>query len=235
LETEGIENSETIATFLSQMGVSPPLMMAMPILKMPASVSILERVLDFAIVHHNRQNIQLAVDRASKIVFALKSYAHQDPNSQCVQAAVVDSLEIVLVLYQNQIKRGIDVLKDYQTVPAIFCYPDELTQVWSNLISNAIQAMNYHGTLQISVCQQQQYIVVQITDEGTGIPVEIQNKIFDPFFTTKAAGEGSGLGLNIVQKIVTKHRGKIELFSEPGCTSFQVWLPIIADRRFPLN
>lgn len=233
LETEGIENSTTFATFLSQMGISPPLAMAMPILKMPDGVSILERVFDFAIAHNNSRNIQLAVDRASKIVFALKSYAHQDPNSQCIQAAVVDGLETVLVLYQNQIKRGIDVLKNYQPVPMIFCYPDELTQVWSNLISNAIQAMNYHGKLEISVCQQQQHVVVQITDEGTGIPTEIQSRIFDPFFTTKAAGEGSGLGLNIVYKIVKKHQGKIELNSEPGHTMFQVWLPIITDRPVP--
>jgi two-component system, NtrC family, sensor kinase len=226
LATQGVENSSTIATFLSQMGITPPLDSVMPLLQAPNCNFILERAFDFAKAHNNSRNIQLAVERASRIVFALKSYTHQAPDSYRTTVSVVDGIETVLVLYQNQIKRGIDILKDYQPVPPIACYPDELTQVWSNLIHNAIQAMNYHGTLTIAVSRQQQHIVVEITDEGIGIPTELQAKIFEPFFTTKAAGEGSGLGLNIVNKIVAKHQGKIELFSKPGRTTFQVWLPI---------
>jgi two-component system, NtrC family, sensor kinase len=226
LAAQGIENSMIAATFLSQMGIAPPLEMAMPILRAPNCALILERVFDFASAHNNSQNIQVAVDRAAKIVFALKSYTHQTPESYYAKASIADGLETVLVLYQNQTKRGIDIVKNYQPVPPIFCYPDELTQVWSNLISNAIQAMDYHGTLEISIVQQQEHIVVEFIDQGSGVPLEIQSKIFDPFFTTKAAGEGSGLGLSIVKKIVAKHQGKLELTSEPGHTMFQVWLPI---------
>jgi two-component system, NtrC family, sensor kinase len=228
LNTKGVENSLTAATYLSQMGIAPPLEMAMPILQAPDCTLILERVLDFATVHNNSQNIQIAVDRAAKIVFALKSYSHQDPESHYIKASIEDSLETILVLYQNQIKRGIDVVKNYLPVPDIFCYPDELSQVWSNLISNAIQAMDYRGTLEVFIGQQQDHIVVQVTDHGPGIPVNIQPKIFDPFFTTKEAGEGSGLGLNIVKKIIAKHQGNIELSSKPGNTTFKVWLPITA-------
>jgi signal transduction histidine kinase len=130
-----------------------------------------------------------------------------------------------LAIYQNQLKRGVEQIKDYQPVPNIPCYPDELMQVWSNLISNAIQAVNYRGTLTIAVSQKDDCIVVEIGDTGSGIPIEIQEKIFEPFFTTKPLGEGSGLGLSIVRQIVERHRGKIDFCSQPGHTEFSVWLP----------
>ncbi|NJL66773.1 MAG: GHKL domain-containing protein [Oscillatoriales cyanobacterium RU_3_3] len=98
-------------------------------------------------------------------------------------------------------------------------------QVWTNLIYNAIQAMRDRGTLTINVSDRGDLVVVEVTDSGCGIPPEIKNKIFEPFFTTKPAGEGSGLGLDIVKKIVDKHRGQIEVESEPGLTAFRVLLP----------
>jgi signal transduction histidine kinase len=143
-----------------------------------------------------------------------------------VEASVIDGIETVLTIYHNQIKSGIEVSKSYSTVPLILCHPDELTQVWSNLISNAIQAMNYQGRLEIAVFEQENHLVVEIVDFGCGIPAEIQQKIFEPFFTTKPIGEGSGLGLNIVHKIVDRHHGKVEVISQPGHTKFRVKLPI---------
>jgi signal transduction histidine kinase len=124
------------------------------------------------------------------------------------------------------LKQGIEVIKNYQQVPAIFCYAEELNQVWTNLLHNAIQAMSNRGRLEISVFEESRQIVVQVTDSGSGIPPEIKERIFDPFFTTKPAGEGSGLGLDIVRKIVDKHQGKIEVNSQPGRTTFSVMLPI---------
>jgi two-component system, NtrC family, sensor kinase len=132
----------------------------------------------------------------------------------------------VLELDRNSIKKGIEVTRNYQLLPAIWCYSDEMIQVWTNLIYNAIQAMEGKGRLAIATHQQGRYIVVQFTDSGCGIPPEIQARIFEPFFTTKPAGEGSGLGLNISQKIIDKHQGRIEVDSQPGQTTFKIWLPI---------
>ncbi|HAZ48895.1 MAG TPA: histidine kinase [Cyanobacteria bacterium UBA11369] len=228
LESKGVDNAEILADTLSKMGIPPELDPLIPLLQAPDNKFILETAYHLSVVQNNSRNIQLAVERAAKIVFALKSYARQDKSGEMVSASITDGIDTVLTLYQNQIKRGVDVRKTYGSVTQILCYPEELTQVWSNLISNGIQAMNYQGELAIAVSQQDEYVVVEITDSGVGIPPEIQHKIFEPFFTTKPAGEGSGLGLDIVRKIVDKHRGKIEVQSHPGHTTFSVWLPITA-------
>ena len=140
---------------------------------------------------------------------------------------ITEGIETVLTLYQNQIKQGVEVVRNYQAqLPAVLCYPDELNQVWTNLIHNALQAMDNQGTLTIDAVQQDTSVLVKITDSGKGIPPEILPKIFEPFFTTKPAGEGSGLGLDIVKKIIEKHQGKIDVESVPGTTAFTVSLPI---------
>ncbi|NEP27660.1 ATP-binding protein, partial [Moorena sp. SIO3I6] len=144
-----------------------------------------------------------------------------------IDAQITDGIDTVLTLYHNQLKHGVDVYRNYDdSLPVIGCYPDELNQVWTNLIHNALQAMENKGTLTINVRQQDDQIKVSITDTGKGIPPEIQPKIFQPFFTTKPAGEGSGLGLDIVRKIVEKHHGHMEVDSVPGETTFTVSLPI---------
>jgi signal transduction histidine kinase len=222
----GLGNVEFLANTLSQMGIQQPLEPILSLLKHPDAALILDTAYNLSSVQNNSRNIQLAVERASRIVYALKNYVHQDHSGIPISASVTNGIDIVLTLYQNQIKRGVEVSKHYQDVPPIICYPDELAQVWSNLISNAIQAMDYQGELAIAVTQQSQEVVVQISDRGSGIPVEIQEKIFQPFFTTKSAGEGSGLGLSIVRKIVDKHHGEITVKSRPGYTTFQVRLPI---------
>jgi signal transduction histidine kinase len=118
-------------------------------------------------------------------------------------------------------------VKNYAEIPPILCYPDELNQVWTNLVHNALQAMDNRGTLTIGLTEYDRLVKISVTDSGKGIPEEIKAKIFDPFFTTKPAGEGSGLGLDIVKKIVEKHQGKIEVESIPGQTTFHVFLPIV--------
>jgi signal transduction histidine kinase len=143
-----------------------------------------------------------------------------------IEANIIDGLDVVLTLYHNQIKHGVEVVKKYQDVPAVRCAPDELNQVWTNLIHNALQAMKNQGQLEIAIFQQNSQVVTQITDSGPGIPDEIKGRIFEPFFTTKAAGEGSGLGLDICRRIIDNHQGKIEVESRPGKTTFSVWLPV---------
>jgi signal transduction histidine kinase len=172
------------------------------------------------------QTIETATDRASKVVFALKTYARYDQLGKMMAASLTDGLETVLTLYQNQLKQGVEVIRNYDDLPPILCYPDELNQVWTNLIHNALQAMANHGTLTVEVMRLGEQAQINITDTGIGIPPEIQAKIFDPFFTTKPPGEGSGLGLDIVKKIIAKHSGQIAVESEPGRTTFMVLLPM---------
>ncbi len=226
LATHDIENPEALADTLVQMGITENLMQFLPLFQNEHGDLVLETANNLSSQFRNSENINIAVDRAAKIIYALKSYARQDTSGSKIMAKITDNIDIVLTLYHNQIKQKIELIQDYQPVPDILCYPEELSQVWTNLIHNAIQAMNYKGVLKINVFQQEQFVVVQIVDSGMGIPLEIQEKIFEPFFTTKPAGEGSGLGLDIVSKIIKKHDGSIEVASQPGETTFSIYLPI---------
>ncbi|MCU0523796.1 MAG: ATP-binding protein [Elainella sp. Prado103] len=220
-----ITPAEPLAASLSKMGIATDLDRWLPLLHLNNNQDILETAYQLSALQSNSQNIVLAVERAAKIVFALKNYARQDSSPMLVEASVVDGIDTILTLYYNQLKQGVEVHKHYFCQPIIPCYPEELTQVWTNLIHNALQAMEYQGSLTITVEQIKQHIVVKISDTGCGIPPDIQSQVFKPFFTTKPIGEGSGLGLDIVQRIVAKHHGSVELESQPGHTTFSVWLP----------
>ncbi|MDF3820195.1 PAS domain-containing protein [Leptospira sp. 96542] len=173
----------------------------------------------------NNRSIQLAVDRVSKIMYALKNFSHFDLMGKKTNTNIPETIELVLTIYQNQLKKGIELTKDFDSVSPIDCYPDDLLHVWTNLIYNSLQAMSFKGKLKLSVKENETDVIVSVADSGPGIPYEIQSKIFEPFFTTKPTGEGSGLGLDIVNKIIKKHNGKIELDSVPGKTIFKIFLP----------
>jgi signal transduction histidine kinase len=148
-----------------------------------------------------------------------------------VPESLDNSLDTVLTLYGNQLKAGVEVERDYApSMPQIYCFPDELQQVWTNIIHNAIQAMDGVGKVKVETKRQGDWAVVRITDSGPGIPPEVLPRIFQPFFTTKKQGEGSGLGLDICKKIIeNKHHGKLEVDTEPGRTTFIVKLPLNVD------
>ncbi|MDY6781403.1 MAG: PAS domain S-box protein [Cyanobacteriota bacterium] len=225
LEGRGVEEAADLASQWVQLGADGGIERFWSLLQSRDRQLILETASNLVIQHNNSENIKLAVERAAKIVFALKSYARQDDSGQMTRADVTQGIDVVLTIYHNLLKRGIEVNKTYQNVVPILCYPEELNQVWTNLIHNAIQAMNAVGRLDIDISPQGDGLLVEFTDSGPGIPPEIQDRIFEPFFTTKPAGEGSGLGLDIVRKIVDKHQGDIHLKSEPGRTTFGIWLP----------
>jgi PAS domain S-box-containing protein len=229
LEAQNIANSDTLANLLLDLGIGDNLEPFYELLQASDSDSFLKMVRQFTYLHGSTQNINLASDRAAKVVFALKTYARYDMSGQTVKANILDGIKAVLTLYQNQIKQGVELIQNYQEIPSIQCYFDELNQVWTNLIHNALQAMNNQGTLTVEVIQAEGTIRTSITDSGLGIPPEIQSKIFQPFFTTKPPGEGSGLGLDIVRKIVEKHQGTIAFTSVSGQTTFTVSLPIFTD------
>jgi two-component system, NtrC family, sensor kinase len=228
LEAYAINKATDIADTLVEMGIyhDNDIEGFLPLLTLENSQLILKMAYQLSALNANTQTITLASERATKIVFALKSFAHYDKSGQKIKINLVDSIETVLVLYQNQIKNKVKIIKNYADLPLIACYPDELNQVWTNIIHNALQAIGNKGTLQIDITMQENYAIIKISDNGHGIPEEIQSKIFEPFFTTKPPGEGSGLGLDIVRKIIDKHKGRIEMESQPGKTTFSIWLPI---------
>ncbi len=227
LETEGIDNADSLACTLLDIGIGSDLAPFLGLFKDPENHKILQTAYQFATVQKSTKNITIAIDRAAKIVFALKCYARYDQSDTKVISNITDGIETVLTLYHYQIKHGVEVIRNYAIhLPSMLCYPDELNQVWTNLLHNALQAMEGKGVLKIDVNHQENAISVSITDSGKGISPEILPRIFEPFFTTKPPGEGSGLGLDIVQKIIDKHQGKLQVESIPGKTTFTVLLPV---------
>jgi predicted ATPase/signal transduction histidine kinase/tRNA A-37 threonylcarbamoyl transferase component Bud32 len=226
LEAVEIKNAYNLADTLVDMGIFANINAFLPLFNRPDSFHLLDIAYKLSGIQRATQTISIATERASKVAFALRVYTHFNQVSQLIPTNIVEGIETVLTLYQNQIKHKVVVNRNYAELPPVLCYPDELNQVWTNLIHNALQAMENQGTLTIEVTQQNQQAKVSITDTGRGIPEEIQQRIFEPFFTTKSLGEGSGLGLHIVKKIIEKHRGEISITSQPGQTTFRVLLPI---------
>jgi signal transduction histidine kinase len=170
--------------------------------------------------------IESGTSRISDLVRAIKEYTYMD-QTPVQNVDVVKSLETTLTIMNHKLKRGVVVERDYQRVPLLVnSFGSELNQVWTNIIDNAIDAMNGKGELRVRTYRDDNCVVVEIADNGPGISPDIQPHIFEPFFTTKKVGEGTGLGLDTVLRIVKKHRGTIEVNSKPGDTRFQVWLPL---------
>lgn len=180
-------------------------------------------------VHNLLTEIDQGSGRISEIVKALKQYSYLD-QAPVQTVDIHEGLDNTLLILRNKIKKGISVRRNYSdTLPKIQAYGSELNQVWTNLIDNAVDALDGVENPEIVIASKWEgdFVVVDISDNGHGIPKDIQTKIFDPFFTTKPPGKGTGLGLNISYNIVVqKHHGDIRLYSKPGLTCFTVILPI---------
>jgi C4-dicarboxylate-specific signal transduction histidine kinase len=168
--------------------------------------------------------IKTAAEKISRVVYALKIYAYHDNETKKVSTDIAKDIDLVLELYYNKYKYGVEIIRKYHNAPEIYIYPEKLNQVWVNLINNALQSMQYNGKLEIEIFEESDGIIASFTDDGPGIPIEIQDKIFTPFFTTKKSGEGTGLGLDICKKILGEIGGEIDFSSEPGHTVFKVKL-----------
>lgn len=228
LQQLDISDSDLLADRLIDIGIYNNLHPWLSLLHSEDCLRILDMVYQVASLQRSAATILEASDRAAKIVFALKNYARFDNTSQKLLSNVIDGIETILTLYYNRLKSSIEVIREYDEVPKIYCFPDELNQVWVNLIHNALQAMNNQGVLTIRASLKDQEMVVSISDTGVGISEEVRARIFEPFFTTKSIGEGSGLGLDIVRRIIEKHSGRIEFESEIGQGStFYVFLPLL--------
>ncbi len=176
-----------------------------------------------------------STSRVSRLVDAAKQYSQLD-RAPFQVADVHELLDSTLLMLSGKIGRDIEVVKEYdRTLPRIPGYPAELNQVWTNLIDNAVSAMNHadgnaaRGSLTVRTAREHDRLLVEFRDTGAGIPTEIRDRVFDPFFTTKPVGEGTGLGLDISWRIVVdRHHGSLRFDSEPGDTRFQVLLPLTA-------
>jgi signal transduction histidine kinase len=170
--------------------------------------------------------IESSTSRISDLVRAIKEYTFMD-QSPVQNVDIVKSLETTLTILNHKLKKGVKVEREYQPMPLLVdSFGSELNQVWTNIIDNAIDAMGGKGELRVRTHRDDGCVVVEIRDNGPGIPENVQPHIFEPFFTTKGVGEGTGLGLDTVQRIVRKHKGSIQVTSKPGDTCFQVWLPV---------
>lgn len=166
-------------------------------------------------------------ERISQIVHAVKSYTYLD-QAPLLEVDVHEGLENTLVIMQHKLKKGVAVKREYATdLPRIQAYASELNQVWTNIIDNAVDAMHGKGEIRVKTYQEDQHVIVEIADNGPGIPQDIQSRIFEPFFTTKAPGQGTGLGLHISHDIIANHHhGQLTVESKPGETKFRAVLPV---------
>jgi signal transduction histidine kinase len=239
LAEEGFEDVRRLAKQLVRLELHETLPEFLPMLKRYQPDPLVEFLEKCGKIVNVSKDIKLSIDIITRIIHALKLYSRLD-QAKVEEVDLHEGIETTLIILQNQIKHGIEVNRKYGILPTIPCYANELNQVWTNIIHNALQAMNGNGILTIetflvspahganqtfSQDSEDEKIVVKISDTGPGIPNEIQDKIFDPYFTTKDQGEGSGLGLGIAQHIVERHRGEIRVTSKPGETSFEVILP----------
>jgi signal transduction histidine kinase len=178
------------------------------------------------VVYSLLDEVGTSSQRISEIVKAVKSYSYLD-QAPIQEVDVRDGLENTLIILKHKLKQGITVVREYDPdLPRIEAYASELNQIWTNIIDNAIDAMSGQGEIALKTYRADENVIVEICDNGPGIPIEIQARIFEPFFTTKPPGVGTGLGLNIVYNIVQKHHALIKVNSKPGRTCFQVTLPI---------
>jgi signal transduction histidine kinase len=170
--------------------------------------------------------LEHSTTRISDLIKAIKEYSYMD-QAPSQEVDVKLSLETTLTIMNHKLKHGITVKRDYDPcLPKIMAYGSELNQVWTNLIDNAADAMHGKGKLLVRTKRENEDVLVEIGDNGPGIPAELQSRIFEPFFTTKGVGEGTGLGLDVVHRIVKKMHGQINVQSVPGDTRFQVRIPI---------
>jgi signal transduction histidine kinase len=196
--------------------------------KFPAEVlpDLLARIAASLIIGGLLGEIENSSGRISDLVRAIKEYTYMDQGAD-QEVDIHHGLESTLLILRHKLKHGVEVKLDFdRTLPKICAHASELNQVWTNLIDNAVDAMNGKGELRIRTAREIDRLVVEIGDNGPGIPPELRDRVFEPFFTTKGVGQGTGLGLEMAARIVHEHSGEITVESVPGDTRFRVSLPL---------
>src|ERR1700737_1161057 len=227
LRSHGQDDLWRLTADLARKNVQPEVLESLYALLDEASArAALVRIAALVEIVNLLKEIESSTSRISDLGRAIKEYTFMDQAPR-QNLDLVKGLENTLTILNHKLKKGVAVQRDYQRVPFLVnSFGSELNQVWTNLIDNAIDAMHGKGELRVRTYRVDNCVVVEIGDNGPGIPPEIKAHIFEPFFTTKGVGEGTGLGLDTVQRIVKKHRGSVQVDSRPGDTRFQVWLPL---------
>jgi signal transduction histidine kinase len=228
LEDHGVEQAWEIAPALVSSGWDRGELERLAERYTPTQVPIVVRWLGAdSSVYGLLDEVGQSAEAMSEIVKAVKTYSYLD-QAPIQEVDVVESLENTLVLLRPRISAEISITRDYSDdVPRIEAYGSELNQVWTNIIDNAIDAIQGQGELTLRAYAEDDTVMVEISDSGPGIPRDIQQRIFEPFFTTKPPGAGTGLGLHIAYNIVVhKHHGRIQVASRPGETRLRVALPV---------
>lgn len=232
LDEQGVDNAWDIAPNLVSLGYTTNDLIANVFNFSPSSIPIVvEWVNCICMVYTLLEEINHGAKRISAIVGALKDYTYMD-QAPIQTIDIHEGLDSTLTILNSKLNHGIKILRLYaENLPQVEAYGSELNQVWTNIIDNAIDAVDGGGEITLRTRYDDQWAIVDIEDNGPGIPETIQSNLFDPFFSTKQPGEGVGLGLNISHNIIVqKHRGRINVYSQPGKTRFEVCLPLHLQR-----
>lgn len=228
LEDQGIENAEDIAdTFVDYGMREEDLEQIDNIIEDKDSEAIMWWLESTMSLERLVEEIRESGTRIAKLISSIKSYSHMDRGVTREAIDVHQGIKNTIIMLKHKFKhKQITIEKDLEEdLPPVLAYTGELNQVWTNIIVNAIDAMNPAGQLKIKTYRDREFVRVDITDNGVGIPEENIHNIFDPFFTTKPIGEGTGLGLEIVKRIVHRSKGDIKVASKPGETTFFLCFP----------
>jgi signal transduction histidine kinase len=227
LRSHGQNDLWQLAADLARRGVKPEMLESLfETLDADVARAALVRIAASVEIANLLNEIESSTTRISDLVHAVKEYTYMD-QAKAQNVDIVKGLENTLTIMNHKLKKGVTVQREYEKVPLLVnSFGSELNQVWTNIIDNAIDAMGGQGALRVRTYRDDNCVVVEIGDNGPGISPEVEAHMFEPFFTTKGVGEGTGLGLDTVQRIVKKHRGTIQVESKPGDTRFQVFLPL---------
>jgi signal transduction histidine kinase len=229
LNRRNIANASRLASGLVEAGVDRSALETLAAKFRGAMLShVLARVVTSVGAERLTREIETSTGRISELVRAVKEYTFMDQAPE-QEVDVHHGIESTLTMLKFRLKHGVEVTREFDIrLPRVFARGSELNQVWTNLIDNAIDAMGGKGELIIRTSRELGFVLVEIIDSGHGIPHTVKPHVFEPFFTTKGVGEGTGMGLDTVYRIVRSHHGEISFESQPGRTTFQVRLPLRA-------
>jgi len=228
LETRNVKDAWKLAPLLADANLADAQLESFAAAAGSALGSELTRFATLLEMDRIAEELEHSTSRISDLIKAIKEYSYMD-QALVQEVDVIKGLENTLTIMNHKLKRGIAVVREYAPdLPKVMVNGSELNQVWTNLIDNAADAMKDGGTLRIRVARDNEYVFVEIADTGPGIPPELKSRIFDPFFTTKPIGQGTGLGLDFVYRIITGMHGSVSVNPVPGNTRFEIRIPIQA-------
>jgi PAS domain S-box-containing protein len=218
--------AQKYARTFAQMGVLHINESTKTIITSPGADITIQLALNLVLIFKSIQTTTLSADQGSKVVRALNTFAHGNLASTASDFNLHENIETVITIFWNKIKQGSAVELNVPKEVSLFGFAEEMTQVWTNIVNNALHASGNRCTIRFEYSETERHQIIKVSNDGPQIPSSIIERIFDPFFTTKSRGEGTGLGLNIVHGIIEKHKGSIRCESDERLTAFIITLPL---------